>query len=419
MRFFEPVAAGCVALVGLALACLLLLPATINVVLGAVVVSTVCLLKRDRWSAIRLHNWSWVRQVYQAFAIYNFAFRLSRACRKLQLPIEAVGLYDGGAAILDEILATGPDTFQKKPTNRAQIESLMECVHGLVQGVKQNGRTPLVLDIGAGKALFTRAVYEALGREVAVVALDERHQHDKDQFYDPPPPPASTIELESGSGPVRPTNRSVICGEAPYTRIVADVRHLAARTLVPLREAKGGGVVAITKHLCGGATDGSLMALCTPPLNDFVGACCLAPCCHQKMLRNQYCNMPFLESLGFCQTHLGKRGGPQDVDFKNFGMLISMSRHPGTELLGFEYKKSNLLKLLGFTWASELGRKARHLLEEGRAQYLRDHGFEAHLVTYCAREIAGDNIAIIARRREVAAEDPFLCKACDDVGKSE
>jgi hypothetical protein len=392
MRFVEPVAAGFVALFGLTLVSLLLLSAYINVALAAVALSTLYLLQRDRWSAIRLHDWGWVRHIYQATAIYKFVWRLNRACSKLTPPLDAIGVYDGGTAILDDIIASGPVTFQQKPTNRAQIESLMECVCGLVGNVRLNGRTPLVLDIGAGKALFTRAVYEALDRQVAVVALDNRNQHSKDLFYDPP----QIDEVLNGS-----TNRSVGIGEAPYTRIVADVRHLAARTLVPMDKSKGGGVIAITKHLCGGATDGSLIALCSPPLNNFVGACCLAPCCHQKMRRDQYCNMPFLQSFGFCQTHVGKRA-VQDVDFKTFGMLVTMSKHPGTELLAFEYKKSTLLKLLGFEWASELGRQSRHLFEEGRAQYLRDHGFDAHLVRYCSREVTGDNIAIIARRREVA-----------------
>lgn len=248
----------------------------------------------------------------------------------------------------------------------------------------------VVLDIGAGKALLTRGVYEALGGRVATVALDSRKPNKTDQMYDPP------------SG-------------AAFTRVVADVRSMTASTLAVLRangecrdnDASGtGGVVAITKHLCGGATDASLLALCAPPLDSFIGACCFAPCCHQMTKREQYCNMTYLESLGFCQTHVGVRGQIQDVEWKHFRMLISMSKGglaPGvTE--GGEYKSSRLLRMLGKERACELGRHARRLLEEGRMQYLQRHGFETALVRYCEESVTGDNWAIVARKRFVLGD---------------
>lgn len=372
---FEPVAIGCGLVLTLGAGAMVVLPMAPRVVLIGTVGFAYSKLRLDRWTLVRTHRWSWVRHIYQSLSIYHFAWRLDKAHKMLPAPKDAMEVYPSGREVLDEIMRTGPQTFQAKPTNRAQIESLMECVCNLVPGVRETGATPLVLDIGAGKAMFTRAVYEALDRKVAAVALDSRRQHAKDQFYDPTPTGA----------------------DAPYTRVVADVRYLAAKTMKPMRDAKG-GVISVTKHLCGGATDGSLKALCEPPLHDFVGACCFAPCCHQKTRRDQYCNMAYLESLGFCQTHIGLRGGVQDPDFKTFGKLISMSR--ATDLRDFEYTKSTLLKLLGFERARQLGRKSRRLFEEGRILYLREHGFDAHLVRYCDESITGDNLAIIATRRQ-------------------
>jgi hypothetical protein len=373
---FEPVAAGCGLVLLFGIYAMVALPMAQRLILIATLAFAYAQLRRDRWAMARTNRWSYVRKVYQSLSIYHFAWRLDKAYKELPVPEDSLELYPTGEAVLDKILESGPQTFQAKPTNRVQIESLMDCVCALVPEIRATGATPLVLDIGAGKALFTRAVYEALDRKVAAVALDSRRQHAKDQFYDPTP---------SAGG-----------DDATYTRVVADVRYLAAKTIRPLKGAKG-GVISITKHLCGGATDGSLMALCAPPLDEYVGACCFAPCCHQKTRRNQYCNMAYLESLGFCQTHLGLRGELQDPDFKTFGMLICMSRV--TDLLDFEYSKSTLLKLLGFKRARDLGRKARRLFEEGRMRYLRDHGFDAHLVRYCDESITGDNLAIIARRR--------------------
>lgn len=289
---------------------------------------------------------------------------------------------------------------------------------------------PLVIDLGAGKALLTRAVYEALDRRVAVVALDCRDGEDgRDLFYDPVKPKRATAASMEHTAPLLSdgmltdsatrmvTKRGGIsycddgpyaCMEsesrhdAPYMRVVADLGrpgHLAKALRDPLRAARAtkGSVVAITKHLCGGFTDASLMALCEPPLGDYVGAACLAPCCHQKTLRTEYCNMPFLESVGFCATHTGLRGGAQDNDFRTLCMLIQMSR--ASSLEEWEYAKSPLLQLLGFERVQVLGRKARRLFEEGRMRYLQGRGFDTRLVRYCEQDITSDNLAIMCTRR--------------------
>jgi hypothetical protein len=340
-------------------------------------------LQQDRWVKVRRHPWASVRYIYQSFKIYQLAWRLDRAYSLLPVAVDAQEVLEGGDEVLDKIFAEGPETFQEKPSNRKQIESLMDCVCGLVQSMRETGATPLLLDMGAGKALFSRALYEALDRKVAVVAMDIRGRKSGDHFYDPPP--------------VSETNSKKDNDEKPFTRIVANVHRLVSRTIdPPLHEGKNGGVICITKHLCGGATDGSIKALCASPLEDFVGACCLAPCCHQKTLKEQYCNPAFLESQGLCRTHIGLRGGVEDPDFRTFGMLISMSK--SHDLKEWEYKKSALLKLLGPSRAQQLGYKARRILEEGRIRYLRANGFEAHLVRYCDSSVTFDNLAIIATR---------------------
>lgn len=383
-----------------------------SVAFGLIIVApyTYNRLKKDRWKLVRCHKSAIIRRLHKTITIYRLAWRIERAYSKLPPPLDASEFYPGSSKILEDIIANGPNTWQSKPKNVAQIKSLMNCVCQLIPVVQRNiniqnsstsasttttttTTTPLVLDIGAGKALFTRAVYEALDRKVAVVALDSRRARkggakrgDRgDQFYDPP---CDDIARE----------------DAPYTRIVADVRYLAARTMVPLKKSKDGGVIAITKHLCGGATDGSIRALCDPPLEHFVGACCFAPCCHQKLKREQYCNIPYLESLGFCKTHAGVRGQGkgvmQDHDFGTLKMLISISKadHLQEE---WEYSNKQLPKILGFSRAKELGRKVRRILEEGRMEYLRERGFDSHLVRYCGNDITCDNLAIIATKRRI------------------
>lgn len=366
---------------------------------GAALVVTYQRLRRDRWATVRRHPWSSVRYVYQSLAIYQFAWRVDKAYSLLPPPIDALGVLKGGDEILAEILASGPETFQSKPSNRQQIESLMDCVYGLVNNVRLAGATPVLLDMGAGKALFTRAMYEALGRQVAAIAMDLRGPKVRDHFYDPPTIIDDEITREAHHCNAGSSNTQ---NDKPFTRVVADVNRLSSRSVrlgSALQEGKHGGVIAITKHLCGGATDGSIVAICASPLDDFVGACCLAPCCHQKTLKAQYCNVAFLESQGFCETHIGLRGNEEDSDFRTFGMLISMSK--SDDLKHWEYKKSTLLKLLGIPRARELGFKVRRILEEGRIRYLEAKGFDAHLVRYCENTVTFDNLAIIATRVSV------------------
>lgn len=280
------------------------------------------LLRRNRCAAIRCHRWSCVRWQYQVCAILNFAWRLDHACIDLPSPTEETAFLPGSTAILDEVIAQGPNTYQKKPTNRVQIESLLQCIHQLVQELKERGARPLVLDLGAGKALLTRVVYEALGRCIATVALDCRDGGaGRDRFYDPPP----SAQENTGAA----SQNVAAAAAAPYLRVVADVgndRQFNARMKAPLAMTSPHGLVAVSKHLCGGATDSIIRQLCCDPLVDFVGACCIAPCCHQKIRRKQYCNLAYLQTKGFCSEHVGLRGGTHDVDFRTLCMCVNQSR---------------------------------------------------------------------------------------------
>lgn len=329
------------------------------------------LLKRDRWAAVRTSRFAWVRWQYKKGYIYAFARKLDRAVAGLEPVGEATACYPGGEALVDRILREGPDTFQKKQTNRRQIHSLLECVVTLLPA----GATELVLDLGAGKALLTRAVYEALGRRVPVAALDCRKVSQYDRLYDPTAPAAT--------------------GEAPYTRIVTDVRKMTEREL-PIQGVTSGSAVCISKHLCGGATCESLKAVCSPPLAGAVGACCIAPCCHQKTKKRDYCNAAFLAKHGFGKEHVGLRGGTQDNDYRTLLWLIQISKAPNPA--SWEHRKRVMVEILGVKRCQNLGVKARRLFEEGRLEYLRTRGFDAKLVRYCDAATTPDNLAIVARR---------------------
>ena len=343
--------------------------------------------RRFRCAALRRHRWGWVRGLHTVWAVHSFARRLELACRALPAPLDATAPLDGGGAVLAAVLAEGVDTFQRKPSNLAQIESLLECVCALLPAARARAPTAAVVDLGAGKALLTRAVYEALRRRVSVVAIDTRRESPKDRFYDPKPRSAQG----GGDGD----------DEAPYARVVGDVGDLA-RLALPLPPEARGGVVVIAKHLCGSATDAGLRALCAPDgaLAAWAAACCIAPCCHQKARPAAHCNRRFLAERGFGadDTERTRGGAVSEREFRTLTMLVQISR--AADARGFAgYKRSNFLRVLGFRRCRELGRLARRLLEEGRLRYLREHGWDARLVRYVDASVTPDNLAIIATKR--------------------
>ncbi|CAE8614924.1 unnamed protein product [Polarella glacialis] len=212
-----------------------------------------------------------------------------------------------------------------------------------------DGDETSVLDLGAGKALFTRALYESFGRRVPVIALDVLDLRDsrKDSFFDP---------------------AEVRLGEAPYTRIVTDLR---TPQWVEGPELKG-PIVAVTKHLCGGATDAALVQEGT---------------LHGSVLPPETqldCNKAYLEEIGFATAR----------DFRWLLKLLQISCHK--TLKEFEYRNHAILQAaLPFEEVKQLGRCARRVVEEGRARYLRDRGFDVTVFALSALRGAGVDTTLV------------------------
>eukprot|EP00520_Triparma_pacifica_P009615 CAMPEP_0118655052 /NCGR_PEP_ID=MMETSP0785-20121206/12716_1 /TAXON_ID=91992 /ORGANISM="Bolidomonas pacifica, Strain CCMP 1866" /LENGTH=427 /DNA_ID=CAMNT_0006547751 /DNA_START=33 /DNA_END=1313 /DNA_ORIENTATION=+ len=319
----------------------------------------VFVVPENRWEFLRTSRLKYVRQLYKTFSIYNFLFNLKEI--PLTPIVDDLDELPGVNKIIGEVLKNGPDTYQKKSSNVRQIASLLSIVSEVL-GSGTNLASSVV-DLGAGKALYTRLIYEISNRNIPTIALDNREGGEGDLFYDPPPPQSSSSES----------------ADAPYTRVVCDVKSVTDETLGML----GDNAVAVTKHLCGGATDCILKSIGSEPLNGSVKRLCVAGCCHQKTKREEYCNLKFLNKHGLCFTHVGARGGVQDNDFKTLQMLISLSKNKETELREFEYSSKKIVKLLGFEKAKEYGMIARRVMEEGRMDYLRARGWTCELRRYC------------------------------------
>lgn len=155
------------------------------------------------------------------------------------------------------------------------------------------------------------------------------------------------------------------------------------------------GYVAISKHLCGVATDLTLRCLQKSSLNvkTLVGVC-IAMCCRHCCDSQEYINPEFLKNL------LTESGSRLDYHrfFKSLMKMCSWAtcgRRSGMEDddIGEHFTGLPVIK------REELGRMARRIIDEGRAQWVRDKGFDVRLVKYVGQEISLENVALVVTRK--------------------
>lgn len=143
--------------------------------------------------------------------------------------------------------------------------------------------------------------------------------------------------------------------------------------LAGLRDALAPGrrPVVVAKHLCGAASDYALRAIAaasgraSPPL-----AVLLGTCCHHRCEWGAYPARDFLhDALGV-------------ADPARFGQLCRLSSR-GVDAFDASEGASG-------------GRRAKDLLDEGRARFLRAHGYDVQLVQYVDASVTPENALIVA-----------------------
>jgi tRNA:m4X modification enzyme len=142
--------------------------------------------------------------------------------------------------------------------------------------------------------------------------------------------------------------------------------------------APGRRTVVVAKHLCGVATDYALRsavasrAAGAPPV-----AVVLSTCCHHRCTYQAYPNRPFLARLGL--------GGRVD-----FGMLCKVACWyvDGRHTVDDSAEAST---------RARVGACAKALLDEGRAEYLRAHGFDdTKLCRFVDTGVSPENMLLVA-----------------------
>lgn len=156
----------------------------------------------------------------------------------------------------------------------------------------------------------------------------------------------------------------------------------------------GQSYVAVSKHLCGVATDLALRALANAPELQLRGIC-VAMCCRHVCDAAQYVNPGFVEQL--LRAH-----APGALAYSAFFDALrkmcswaTCGRAPGAA------DGAEPAHVTGLPQArrEQLGHMARRIIDEGRLAWAREHlGLEAELVKYVAADVSLENFALMGRK---------------------
>jgi hypothetical protein len=332
-----------------------------------------------------------------------FASRLEALAATLPkpsvLPLARSGDEDGTAAAkaFEEVVSIEKHTTWyssgKRHLHQPQLEALAGLVIAPMVRARGENEPRVLLELGAGRALLGRVVANLTG--ATLVAVDRRRAG---EVSSRPHHDSHEADEEDGEEVLEVKNHSSPDTEMDNKtrRVVADLTKSLFSDLLPDARVKTQtethGAVVVAKHLCAGATDAALRLCLTG--GTCVRAVALAPCCHPQIKWDEYSGKEWL---------MGRWGGFGETEFTKMLALVAYSKErAGTSALTLERYHSPTLGVLanipgGAARLRRLGRKARVVVETGRAFALRNGGFEdAKVCRYVDAGVSPDNLVVIA-----------------------
>eukprot|EP00112_Aurelia_sp_Birch-Aquarium-sp1_P016120 Seg3626.1 transcript_id=Seg3626.1/GoldUCD/mRNA.D3Y31 product=tRNA:m protein_id=Seg3626.1/GoldUCD/D3Y31 len=246
------------------------------------------------------------------------------------------------------------------------------------------------VELGAGKGKLSHWLQRAVGEidQVEYFLVDRQHHRNKFDCY----------HKGEDQGPV-------------FKRLYVDIEHL---NLGKVNDLHGKEIVGIGKHLCGGATDLALRCLleqksggvssdekaCKKQKLDTtqfdVKLILLALCCYHRCTWASYVGNEFFTNNGFTA-----------FDFHRVTQLCSWAvcgfrDHHKDSTNGDQEEKEceNNQERNDFKLSSEekkeIGIKCKRLIDVGRLEYLKKHGYKSKLMYYVDSEVTLENVALLA-----------------------
>ena len=243
-----------------------------------------------------------------------------------------------------QIRALYSEKHQKK-SNLKHCQQIESLILNLLQFVKFEVSKPTILELGAGKATFGSMLHSFFNEESKLFLIDilSNFRHKED---------CALKKVEN------------------VRRIQCALQHC---DLTKISGIDGDSqIFAISKHLCGAATDFGLRCVLNSKMN--VRTICIALCCRGKCGFDSFCNLKYLQSaIGICSKR----------EFEAFRAMSSWAIDGRVD--DEEHTK--------------IGKMCQSLIDEARVQFLKQNGFKrVKLVKYIDESVTKENILLLASR---------------------
>jgi tRNA:m4X modification enzyme len=214
-----------------------------------------------------------------------------------------------------------------------------------------------------------------------------------------------------------------------FDRLNVDIKDLAlgkVPDLIQIEQEDSLPLVAFSKHLCGAAPDLTLVCLDRYfQAGGDIHCAVIALCCHHLCSVETYCGSTWLSAQGFNSTEIGYLGamgswaicgqrnstsheasspsgtGKGQPDYRNLAsdsMKLKQDNSPqNPSVENHPIQKISSLPL-DPKLREKIGFKVKRVLDFGRVMWLRDRGYDAHLVYYVNCATSPENCALIISR---------------------
>ncbi|KAG5878209.1 hypothetical protein JTB14_009774 [Gonioctena quinquepunctata] len=202
----------------------------------------------------------------------------------------------------------------------------------------------------------------------------------------------STILLIEKSSPKHKKDNKLCEPSEKVCRIRADISDLVLDELDII--SKSEGIVGVTKHLCGEATDLALRCLANSKENqDKIFGCVMTFCCHHRCRWTPYIGKDFFKE--------------KELTSDDFYIICGMSSWATCGSgVSREKRKEGILQpklnerdiALGLSREEkeEVGRRSKSVINWGRMRFLENISFRCHLHYYVNKNVSLENACIVA-----------------------